>query len=98
MVSNMIDAGWDSWVPQTMNDEQTLFEAYGDKIAIPLRAIPYGEGASEEEMRVAARAYVSKITAKPGFKTWFSMYDGALLQPAYREELYIQSRKAFSEL
>lgn len=97
MVPNFIDAGWDSWMPQTCNDTDRIYREFGDKIKIAPIAPPYPENATEEEQRAAAREYVRRYCTTPGKATFFSMYDGALLQPAYREELYIQSRKAYAD-
>jgi hypothetical protein len=32
MVPEIIEAGWDSWGPQLMNDSLMLYEKYGDRL------------------------------------------------------------------
>lgn len=91
-VPNMIAAGWDSWAGQPMNDTQKIYELYGDKIVIGVIPDMYDpETTSEDEQRALARAYADKFCnpQKPSFLN----YAGAMLMtPAYREELYKQSR------
>ena len=95
-IQHFIEAGWDAWAPQPINDCNKLFELYGDKIAISTPAVSYNKNASEQQRREAARAYVQKNCTTPGKISWFSMHDGGLLTPEYREELYIASRKAYA--
>ena len=95
-IENYIAAGWDVWSPQVMNDRVRLFKEYGDKIAICVPGTPYPEEATEEEQRAAARAWVDDFCRKPGWTAGFCKYDGGLLSDAYREELYVQSRKAYA--
>jgi len=90
-VPNMIAAGWDSWMPQTMNDTHKIYELYGDKILIAVNADIDPEKMSEDELRAAAREYVDKFM-QPGKPSLFG-YDMACCTPAFREELYEYSRK-----
>ena len=88
-VPNMIKCGWDSWSGQPMNDTAKAYELYGDQILIGVIADELDPSASEEEQRAAARAYADKFcrSDKP------SMLNGGYnLLPAFREELYKQSR------
>jgi hypothetical protein len=94
-VPNMIAAGWDSWSGMAMNDTQGLYEKYGDKILIGVVPEQLGPEAGEEEQRAAARAYVNKF-CDPKKPAIFNMYGAAMLTPAYREELYKQSRIKFA--
>ena len=93
---NIIEAGWDSWTPQAMNDTHMLYEKYGDKILLGVIPAPLGENASEEEQRAAARAFVEKFS-EPGKSCAISLYGAAALTPTFREELYKQSRIKFSQ-
>lgn len=95
-IENYINAGWDAWSPQAMNDRIQLFKKYGDKIGISVPGVPYSEGATEEEQRAAARLFVKEYCATPGMIAGFCKYDGGLLSDAYREELYVESRKAYA--
>ena len=95
-VPNMIKAGWDSWAGQAMNDTQKIYELYGDKILIAVIPDLFDvEAATEEEQRAAARAYADKFCdpKKPSYLNFAGL---RLLTPAYREELYVQSRKNYS--
>ena len=96
-IENIIAAGWDAWAPQLMNDLDALFEEYGDQINIATRIPAYADDASDEEQRAAAREWVAKYCTSPGKVAWPHLLDGALLKPAFREELYVQSRKAYAQ-
>ena len=91
-VPNMIKAGWDCWQPQTMNDIAKIYELYGDKIIIATMPEPFDPAATpEEEQRAIARAYANAYCKpdKPSFLNFNALH---LLTPAFREELYRQSR------
>lgn len=93
-VPNIIEAGWDSWTPQLMNDTHKIYELYGDKIIIAVIPDPFDpKTATEEEQRDAARCYAEKF-CKPDKPSMWSMYASiaGYLTPTFREELYIQSR------
>ena len=96
-VPNMIAAGWDSWSGQAMNDMQKIYELYGDKIMLGVSPDEIDiNNTTEEEQRAAARDYADKFCnpAKPSFMG----YSGARnMSPAYREELYKQSRINYSK-
>ena len=92
-VPNMIAAGWDAWAGQHMNDTHKIYELYGDKILIGVAPDTLDpETTSEEEQRAAARAYADRFCNpdKPSY------LNGFMISPAFREELYIQSRKNYS--
>ncbi|MCL2201785.1 MAG: methyltransferase, partial [Oscillospiraceae bacterium] len=96
-VPNIIAAGWDAWTPQLVNDMQTLYDLYGDKILLGIAPDPIDpESATEEEQRAAARDYADKF-CNPNKPSYFNVYSTALLTPAYREELYIRSRENYSK-
>ncbi len=87
-IPNMIACGWDSWSGQPMNDTQKAYELYGDKILIGVIPDAMDPAASEDEQRAAARAYADKFCRpdKP------SIFNGFIIAPFFREELYKQSR------
>ena len=96
-VPNMIAAGWDSWIGQSMNDTQSIYKKYGDKIIIGVTPDLFDPAeVTEEEQRAAARNYADQFCdrSKPSILN----YAGAvLLTPAYREELYARSRQKYGE-
>lgn len=94
-VPNIIKAGWDAWTPQTMNDTAGIHAKYGNRLIIAATPDPLPEGATEEEQRAAARAYAARycIPSKP---TYVPVYGMEMLTPAFREELYVQSRMLYS--
>ena len=94
-VQCFIDGGFDSWDPQAMNDTQSVYEQYGDKIIISVMPDKFDPNTtSEEDQRLAARDFVDRF-CKPGRPSTVSMYAGEMLTPAYWEELYIYSRKRY---
>lgn len=96
----LVEAGFDSWTPMPMNNTQKLYEDYGDKIILGIvYENPFDpETAPEEVQRGAARDFVEKYT-KPGKPCMFSAFYNrpGLLTPAFREELYKESRIRYSE-
>ena len=91
-VPNMIAAGWDAWNPQAMNDTHGIYERYGDRIAIGVMPEMFDPTEkSEEEQRQAAREYANKF-CRPDKPSFFNLYGASVLTPAFREELYRQSR------
>jgi len=94
-VPNIIAAGWDSWGGQLMNDTQKIYEEYGDKIIIAVAPAIFDPATTtEEEQRAAARKYAARF-CNPDKPSMFSLYGSPVLTRAYREELYIQSRKIY---
>lgn len=97
-VENFIAAGWDAWDPQLMNDTHELYEKYGDKILIGVLPTHFDPAATtEEEQRAAAREFAEKFCSpeKPSFINFYTITE-MLMTPAFREELYICSRKNYS--
>jgi len=91
-VPNLIKAGWDCWAGQPMNDFKTIYELYGDKIILAIAPEPYDiHTASETEQRALAREYANAF-CNPDKPTYMSIASVPLLTPAFREELYRQSR------
>ena len=96
-VPNFIAAGWDSWIPQLMNDTQKIYELYGDKILISVA--PDAADMStlpEAEQRALARDYADKF-CDPKKPSRFNSYSNSMLTKAFREELYIRSRENYSK-
>jgi len=95
-----VEAGFDSWTPMAMNDTIKLYEKYGDKIAIGIvYDKPFDpETATEEEQIAAARDFAERF-CKPGTVCTFSSFYNrpGLLTPAFRKELYKQSRIRYAE-
>jgi hypothetical protein len=89
-----VDGGFDGWDPQTMNDTYSLFDAFGDKIAISIVPEGFPHDSSEDEQREAARAFAKRFCV-PGKTAMLGHYAMASLTPAFAEEVYIQSRKRY---
>ena len=92
-VSCIIDAGWDSWWPQMMNDAAEIYEKYGDQLLLAV-CYPMPKGLSEEEQREEARKYTERF-CKPGKPSLLSFYGLQMLTPVFNEELYYRSRLAY---
>jgi len=91
-----IDAGFDEWRPQPMNNMHKLYEEFGDKIIISINPdIHDSENMTEEQLRQAARDFVDEY-CKPGKPSIFS-YSASALPDAFFEELYAYSRKKLLE-
>ena len=107
----MIKAGWDMWSPQLMNDCYKIYDDFGDKIIVatyPMN-IPEeiqnlrseqekGEAFAklpEEEQRRIAREYVHRVN-KIGKPSSYAFYAAHWQTPAFKEEVYVESRKIFS--
>lgn len=91
-----IDGGFDQWAPQTMNDIKMLYREYGDKLIFSVWPDPIDwENSTEEEQRAHARKFVEEYN-QPG-KPSILGYGVRNMTPAFLEEVYIHSRKLFSE-
>ena len=111
-VENYIKAGWDAWAPQLMNDSYKIYDDFGDKILIAtfpqnipeeIMALPTDQerGAAfaklpEEEQRRIAREYVDRC-CRPDKSSFYNFYAAHWLTPAFREEMYKQSRINYSK-
>lgn len=94
-VKCIIDAGWDCWWPQLMNNAAEIYEEYGDQLLVAV-TYPFPKGLTEEEQREEARNYVKRF-CKPGKPSMLSFYGLQMLTPAFNEELYKNSRIAYSK-
>ncbi len=96
-IPNFIAAGWDFWSGQPMNDMAKIHELYGDRI---LAGQYFREldprGKSEEEQRRLAREFARRYCdpKKPTIINAAEQIQG--IPRAFREELYIQSRKRYA--
>lgn len=92
-----IDAGFDMWAPQGMNEIEYLYDNYGDKIVLcvyPTETdIPQR---SEEEQRAAARAFADRF-CQPGKPSVLGITAIRRTAPAFWDELYTYSRKLYLE-
>jgi hypothetical protein len=94
-VQCFIDAGFDAWDPQIMNDTARLWEDFGDQISISVVPEPYDpETTSDEEQRRRGREYAERFSV-PGKLAQLGFYTGPMLTPAFTDEVYAQSRKIF---
>ncbi|MBC3797506.1 methyltransferase [Acetobacterium tundrae] len=94
----ILDAGWDSWSPQDMNDTVNLFENYGDKICFGMIPEVFDPTiTNDDEQRLIARKFAEKVCV-PGKSSFISVYAvlGGIMTPVFREELYKQSRILYS--
>ncbi len=94
-VPNMIAAGFDSWCPQGINDVEKIYDLYGDQLILGTQPRHYDvDASSEQEQREAARNYADTYCRpdKPSFLSMHACLPKNLLTPAFREELYKQSR------
>ena len=94
---NIIEAGYDAWCPQLMNDIDTLWREYGDKILLPpLLPAEYSPDLPEEEQIRLADEYVEKYCTTPGRPSWINFNQRGLITPAFGKELYKKSREAYA--
>jgi hypothetical protein len=94
-VQCFIDAGFDGWDPQTMNDTQQLWRDVGDKICISLVPDRFDPAVtSEEEQRRRGRDFAERFSM-PGRPAQLGHYAGPMMTPAFAEEIYIRSRQIF---
>lgn len=95
-VPNYIKAGWDLWTPQPMNDIEEIYKLYGDKIIIASMPPEIAPDCPEEVQRKMAKDYFDTYS-KPGKPSIINMYGRQSVQPFFREELYVISRKKYQE-
>lgn len=96
-VPNIIEAGWDTWNPQRMNDTHKIYEDYGDKLIVAVIPDDYDyKNASVEEQKAQARKFAEKF-CNPDKPCVINNYATEYLTPAFREELYEQSRIRFGK-
>lgn len=92
-----IDAGFDFWSPQSMNDIGKLYDEYGDKIVFAVW--PEEKNLSElslEEQRNAAHRFVDRFCqpGKPSVMAFQAIRSGT---PEFLKEVYVYSRAKYLE-
>ncbi len=93
-VEIFIEAGFDGWQPQTMNDLEKLYELYGDKIVFDVMPEEF-DPENEEAAVQAARNFVDKYCHKGKVAGIGTGGRPALNCKAFAEELYRYSREKF---
>ena len=92
LVPAFLEIGIDFWNPQPMNDIEKITEMCKDtRLHIAIGDIALPEGASEEEVRQAARDFVDHYKGRKVF------YAPMEPNPVFLEELYIYSRKEYAK-
>lgn len=95
-VPNIIAAGWDMWCPQAMNDTAKIYELYGDRVLVGVMPEAFDPAtATEAQQRDIARRYAENF-CRPSKPTFYNVNALSLFTPAFREELYRQSRMHYS--
>lgn len=97
-VPNFIKAGWDSWLPQALNDLEKIYDLYGDQILIG--TMPENVDKNDEQaQREAAIAYVQKYCRKdkPSLlnPNYMLFIENPPHTPVIWEEMYRQSRISY---
>ena len=95
------DAGFDAWDPMPMNDTYSLYDDYGDRlgIGVAIKKPEDLEHYDEAAQRAYAKECVDRLTDEGKLGYYSSFYsDPEVMTPAFREELYKQSRIRYSEL
>ncbi|MCL2137890.1 MAG: methyltransferase, partial [Coriobacteriia bacterium] len=90
-----IEAGWDEWQPQDMNDTAKLYEKYGDKIIIAVSPPDLPPDSTDADYKQAAHDYVDRF-CQPG-KPSLLGFSPLAMNPVFTEELYEYSRKHYAK-
>ena len=95
-INIFIEAGFDDWTPQPMNDSPKLYEEFGDKIILGIFTDSLPAGSSDADYKEAARNWVKRFCkpGKPSMVGNIAMRDN----PVFAEELYEYSRKHYAGL
>lgn len=94
-ISSFIAGGFDGWDPQAMNDTRKLYDEVGDQIVISVVPDPFDpETVGEDEQRRRGREF-AELFCRPGKPAQLGFYGGAMLTPAFTEEVYVSSRHLF---
>ena len=94
-----VEAGFDGWIPMAMNDSSALYDKYGDKMVIAIvENIPENLADYSEEDQIAlADEFVEKYTKGSKVAAYSYYSDPDVMTPAFRAELYKQSRIRYAE-
>ena len=88
-----VEAGFDTWQMQEMNDAHRLYELYGDKIVVQAWPEPFDP--NDEKAAVAAARNFVDTYCKPGKPVILHTYSPAINCRVFMEELYRYSRKHY---
>jgi hypothetical protein len=92
LVPVMIEAGFDSWGGQEINDKRKLQALYGDQIIWSIPALDVPENASDEAALAAAKEYMENVAKRGGVQI-----GGMRTHPKLAEYVYELSRKAYCD-
>ena len=95
-IGNIVAAGWDAWMPQSMNDIDALWQEWGDKIMLSPRIAPNAAELTEDELIAAVDRFVERYCTTPGKPVYLHLDDKRAQTPAARRELYVKSREAYA--
>lgn len=93
-VECIIEAGFDTWTPQCMNDISSLYQKYGKQIVLGVSAPDLPYDCTEEDAVLAVRKFTNEFV-HPGAPVILGMYSGT--NPKVLKEIYRQSRMKLSE-
>jgi hypothetical protein len=96
-VRALIDAGWDGWDLQGMNDTSKLWAEYGDKICIAIVPEEFDpENTSREEQYRRGEEFAARFSV-PGKLGAISNYGFNMLTEPFTEGVYVKSRKMYAK-
>ena len=94
-VQAFIDAGWDGWDLQGMNDTAALWDNFGDKIAISIVPEEFDpETTSKDEQYLRGQQFAERFCA-PGKGGTISNYGFNMLTEPFMDGVYVTSRKLY---
>lgn len=86
LVPAIIEAGFDMWTPQAMNDIEMLYTRYGKQITLGVGIPPVDADSTPEQITAAAQKFVDTYVHKeaPVFLGVYSDYNRSVLDEVYR--------------
>ena len=93
MIDVISSIGIDMWRPQPMNDLKKMYEEYGDRIKLGVRAPMFPPGTPDDVQIQAAKDLVAQFNV-PGKYVFTSNF---MESDTFRKALYEESRKAYLE-
>ncbi len=94
-VPSIINAGWDVWSPQIINDTHKIYEEYGDQLVVGVIPESY-DSETPETLKQSARDFVEKF-CDPCKPALMNHVVNTMLPGSFREELYKLSRIKFQK-
>jgi len=92
-IANFVEAGWDSWIPMSMNDTHKMYEDFGDKMVISVVADPFDPATTSE-----AEQYLRGMDFAKRFpNAQLGNNNGEMLTEAFLTGAYVQSRLNYEE-